>query len=128
MSKSSLLGAIGSLAIVTALLVSAPGLLAAAEPTNKAVTFAKDVAPIFQEKCQFCHRPGSIAPMPLLTYTETRPWAQSIKQRVVRREMPPWGIDKHVGIQKFKNDRSLTDQEIDSIARWVDAGAPIGNP
>jgi hypothetical protein len=91
------------------------------------VTFTKDVAPIFQKDCQICHRPGSIAPMSLMTYAEARPWARSIKQKVLAREMPPWFIDKNVGVQHFSNDRSLTDAEIAVIARWVDAGAPEGN-
>jgi hypothetical protein len=90
-------------------------------------TFTKDIAPIFQEKCQSCHRDGSIAPMSLVTYEETRPWAQAIKSRVAARQMPPWHIDKHVGIQDFKNDRSLSDEQIETITRWVDAGAPKGD-
>ena len=97
-------------------------------PAPRPVTFAKDVAPIFQQHCQVCHRPGSIAPMSLITYAETRPWARSIKQKVLVREMPPWFIDKNVGVQHFSNDRSLTDKEIETIAAWVDAGAPEGNP
>src|SRR5579871_2841483 len=76
------------------------------------VTFAKDVAPILQKACQNCHRPGSIGPMSLLTYQDARPWARSIKQQVVQRNMPPWYIDRTVGIQQFKNDISLTDAEI----------------
>jgi hypothetical protein len=92
------------------------------------VTFAKDVAPIFQEKCQKCHRPGEMAPMSLLTYGEVRPWVRAIKAKVVAREMPPWYVDTKVGIQKFKNDASLSDQQLDIIVRWVDAGAPLGNP
>ena len=72
-----------------------------------APTFTKDIAPIFQEKCEACHRPDSIAPMSLVTYDEARPWARSIKARVADRQMPPWHIDKTVGIQNFKNDRSL---------------------
>jgi hypothetical protein len=92
------------------------------------VTFTKDVAPILQEKCQACHRPDTFAPMSLLTYEEARPWAKSIKQKVVAREMPPWYIDKTVGIRHFKNDVSLTDQEIATIAKWVDGGAPKGDP
>src|SRR2546425_11709147 len=91
-------------------------------------TFTKDVAPIFQSKCEACHRPGSIGPMSLRTYQDARPWARSIKARVEARQMPPWHIDRNVGIQEFKNDRSLTDQEIDTISRWVDAGAPMGDP
>ena len=63
-----------------------------------------------------------------MTYAEARPWARSIKARVADRQMPPWQIDRTVGIQKFKNDRSLTDDQVDTIVRWVDAGAPQGDP
>ena len=121
MSKSRtvrvLLGFSGMLAIASA-----------AELTPAPPTFTKDVAPILQEKCQSCHRAGSMAPMSLVTYDETRPWAKSIKQRVVTRSMPPWHLDKTVGIQHFQNDMSLTDAQISTIARWVDAGVPQGNP
>src|SRR6516165_12789535 len=92
------------------------------------VTFTKDIAPILQARCQVCHRPDTFAPMSLLTYDEARPWAKSIKQKVVAREMPPWYIDKNVGVRHFKNDVSLTDREIATIAKWVDSGAPKGNP
>jgi hypothetical protein len=91
------------------------------------VTFTKDVAPILQRACQNCHRPGNIGPMSLLTYNDARPWARAIKQQTVQRNMPPWFIDRTVGIQKFKNDVSLTDQEIATISKWVDQGAPMGN-
>jgi len=94
--------------------------------TNAPITFTKDIAPIFQEKCEACHRPDSIAPMSLLTYEEARPWAKAIRERVITRQMPPWHLDKTVGIQKFKNDRSLSDSQIDTIVKWVDAGAPKG--
>lgn len=90
-------------------------------------TFAKDVAPIFQARCQACHRPGMMAPMSLLTYQDARPWARAIRDRVSRREMPPWHLDKTVGIQKFKNDNSLTDAQIETIVAWVDSGAPLGD-
>jgi hypothetical protein len=99
---------------------------ALAEPAS-APTFTKDIAPIFQDKCEACHRPDSIAPMSLVTYAEARPWARGIKARVAERQMPPWHIDKTVGIQQFKNDRSLSDEQIDTIVRWVDAGAPQGD-
>ncbi len=92
------------------------------------VTFTKDIAPILQRTCHNCHRPGNIGPMSLLTYQDARPWARSIRQQVVQRNMPPWYIDKTVGIHKFKNDPSLSDHEIDMITKWVDAGAPQGNP
>lgn len=101
--------------------------LAAAQPAP-VPTFAKDVAAIFQDKCEACHRPDSIAPMSLVTYEEVRPWARSIKSRVTVRQMPPWHIDKTIGIQDFKNDRSLSDAQIDTIVRWVDAGATKGDP
>ena len=103
-----------------------PGVASAQVPA--APTFSKDVAPIFQEKCEACHRPGSIAPMSLRTFEESRPWARSIKARVETREMPPWHIDKTVGVQEFKNDRSLSDEQIATIVKWVEAGAPQGNP
>ena len=91
-------------------------------------TFSKDIAPIFQSRCVSCHEPGSIAPMSLRTYEDSRPWARSIKQRVQTRQMPPWHINRAVGVQKFKNDMSLTDEQVDTIVKWVDAGAPQGNP
>jgi hypothetical protein len=113
------------LAVAAALTLPA---LASAADGAKQVTFAKDVAPILQAKCQDCHRVGSMAPMPLTTYEETRPWARAIKERVTTRQMPPWHVDKTIGIREFKNDMSLTDEQIDTIARWVDSGAPLGNP
>src|SRR5262245_41588216 len=99
-----------------------------ASPGSASVTFTRDVAPILQKPCQHCHRPGAIAPMSLLTYQDARPWARSIKAKVVAREMPPWYIDRHIGITKFKDDPSLTDAEIATITKWVDYGAPQGNP
>jgi len=92
------------------------------------ITFTKDIAPILQENCQSCHHAGTFAPMSLVTYEETRPWARSIKQKVTAREMPPWFIDKNVGVQRFSNDVSLSDEKIAKIAKWVDSGAPQGNP
>ena len=104
-----------------------PGIAAAAD-VGTAVTFAKDVAPIFRERCQECHRKGTAAPMSLVSYEETRPWAKSIRERVITRNMPPWHLDKTVGIQEFQNDRSLSDSQIATIVRWVDSGSPMGNP
>jgi len=101
--------------------------IAAASAAQAQVTFTKDVAPILQERCQICHRAGTFAPMSLVTYEQARPWAKSIKQKVVAREMPPWFIDKNIGVQHFSNDVSLTDQEIATIVKWVDNGAPEGN-
>ena len=116
----------GLIAFGTVLAVAAPGL--AADTAAKQVTFSKDVAPIFQAKCQECHQPNSIAPMSLITYQDARPWARSIKERVAARQMPPWHIDKSVGVQRFKNDISLTDEQVDTIVRWVDGGALQGDP
>jgi hypothetical protein len=107
------------------LIVAGPAF--AAEPA-RTPTFTRDVAPIFQAKCEACHRTNSIAPMALTSFEEVRPWARSIKTRVSARQMPPWHIDKTVGIQQFQNDRSLTDEQIDTIVRWVDGGAPQGDP
>jgi hypothetical protein len=91
-------------------------------------TFTKDVAPILYDSCVNCHRPNQVAPMSLLTYEEARPWARSIKERVARREMPPWHINRTVGIKEYRDDPSLSDEEIDTVVRWVDGGAPRGNP
>jgi hypothetical protein len=90
----------------------------AASATPK-VTFHENVEPILQKSCQECHRPGEIGPMPLLTYEQVRPWAKAIKTEVLRGKMPPWPADPHYG--KFSNDRSLTKQEIDTLAAWADA-------
>src|SRR5262249_46383102 len=98
-----------------------------AQSAKTPVTFTKDVAPIFQEKCESCHRVDSIAPMSLETYEQARPWAKAIRERVITQQMPPWHIDKTVGIQKFKNDRSLTDAQIATIVKWVDDGAQKGD-
>jgi hypothetical protein len=89
------------------------------------VTFTKDVLPILQKNCQSCHRPGQIAPMSLLTYQETRPWARSIKGKVESRQMPPWFADPRHG--RFANDRSLSQGDIETIGQWVDAGTPQGD-
>src|SRR5216117_3966063 len=98
-----------------------------AESANTTITFTKDIAPILQAKCQACHRPDSMAPMSLVTYEKTRPWAKAIRERVITRQMPPWHIDPTVGVQKFKNDMSLSQAQVDTIVRWVDGGAPLGD-
>jgi hypothetical protein len=89
------------------------------------VTFTKDVAPILYKSCVECHRPTMFAPMSLMTFEDARPWARSIKQRVTARTMPPWGADPAHGT--FKNDPRLSERDIDTIAKWVDAGAPKGD-
>ena len=104
---------------------------AAPTATQPEVTFTKDIAPILQRSCQNCHRPGQVAPMSLLTYEDARPWAKSMKARTAIRDkmgaMPPWYIEKNIGIQHYKNDPSLSDEEIAKIAKWADSGAPRGD-
>ncbi len=117
----------GCAAVLLLLAGGAPA-LAQTAATDGEATFTKDVLPILQRSCQSCHRPGAIAPMSLVSYEDVRPWARSIKRNVEAREMPPWYIDRRIGIQDFKDDPSLTDGEIATIAAWVDAGAPRGNP
>jgi hypothetical protein len=96
------------------------------------VTYSKDIAPILQRSCSNCHQPNSVAPMSLLNYKEVRPWARAIKERTALRDkrgaMPPWFIEKNIGIQHYRNDPSLSDLEIAKIAKWADGGAPEGNP
>jgi len=111
--------------VALAALLAFPDTAAAADTPP---TFTKDIAPIFQSKCEACHRPDGMAPMSLVSYEDARPWAKSIAARVGGRQMPPWHIDKTVGIQKFKNDRSLNDDQIQTILAWAAAGAPKGNP
>ena len=105
---------------------------AAPAPAPDTVTFARDIAPILQRSCQNCHRPNGVAPMSLVTYEDVRPFARAIKQRTSigphRGVMPPWYIEKNIGIQKYKNDPSLSDAEIAMIGQWADNGAPLGNP
>src|SRR5262249_52296754 len=95
------------------------------------VTFSKDIAPILQRSCQNCHRPDGVAPMPLVTYEDARPWARAMKLRTglgpKAGVMPPWYVEKNIGIQQFHNDPSLSDEEIAKIAKWADSGAPRGN-
>jgi mono/diheme cytochrome c family protein len=109
----------------TAILVALLGLPVSALAADAPATFTKDVAPIFNKSCVECHRPTMFAPMSLTTFDDARPWARSIKQRVVARVMPPWGADPAHGT--FKNDPRLTQKEIDTIVAWVDAGAPKGD-
>jgi hypothetical protein len=104
----------------------AVGTTLTAQDAPEAPTFSRDVLPLAQKHCQSCHRPGQIGPFSMLSYETTRPWARSIKARVVSRQMPPWFADPHVA--SFANDRSLTEKEIDTFARWADAGAPLGDP
>jgi hypothetical protein len=106
-----------------AALVALPALATA---QTRTVTFHEDVVPVLQKNCQSCHRPGEAAPFSMLTYRDARPWAAAMKRAVVSRKMPPWHADPSVG--HFANDRRLSEQEIDTIARWADGGAPEGDP
>ncbi len=115
----------GMLASAGLLMLS--GQAALAQTGGEQITFAKHVAPILQEKCQVCHQPNSVAPMSLLTYDDALPYAQLMKAKVSARVMPPWHLDRSVGIQKYQNDRGLTDEQIETIVRWVDGGTPFGD-
>jgi hypothetical protein len=107
-------------------LLAIPLLFPAGAYAQPAPTFNKDVAPLFNQHCVTCHRPGEMAPMSLLGYQQVRPWAKAIKEKVALGVMPPWHSDAPHGT--FANDRRLTDAEKSTILRWVDAGAPEGNP
>ena len=130
-SKWARLGA----TVAVAWFVVAPGAVNAQTSVDGPVTYSKDIAPILQRACQQCHRPDSVAPMSLLTYQDARPFARAIKQRTQLRYapysrgvMPPWFLEANVGVQKMKNDTSLSDEEIAKVAKWADSGAPEGNP
>src|ERR1700694_114763 len=90
------------------------------------VTFTKDVAAALEKHREVCHRPGEAAPFSLLTYEQARPWAKAMKEAVLLKKMPPWFADSSVG--HFKNDRALAQKDIDTLAKWVEGGAPEGNP
>ena len=113
--------------VAIAILSAVSSQMVSAQDNEARITYARHVAPILQEKCQICHQPNSIAPMSLLTYDDVLPYAQLIKYKVESRIMPPWHIDRSIGIQEFKNDRGLTDEQIETIVRWVDDGAPFGD-
>src|SRR5262245_29656161 len=121
-----------SLVTAMVVLLSMPATGGQSRTTGNEVNFTMDIAPILQRSCQNCHRQDGVAPMPLVTYDDVRPWARAIKQRTSMGPragaMPPWYVEKDIGIQHFKNDPSLSDDEIAKIARWADSGAPRGNP
>ena len=142
MARGSLGGklTVTGLVLVAALIASSPASLRAEREEPRArltavpseVTFTKHIAPILQRSCQNCHRPSGVAPMPLATYEEARPWARAIKNRTGLGPragvMPPWYIEKNIGIQHYKDDVSLSDVEIATVAKWADTGALRGNP
>jgi len=110
---------------MTMLRITFAGCLVALAASGASVTFNKEVLPILQRNCQGCHRPGEVAPMSLLTYTDARPWAKAIKAAVVTQKMPPWFADPKVG--HFSNERKLSTEEIAALASWADNGAPEGD-
>src|SRR6202049_1004900 len=103
----------GFMAAVAALAADGPS----STTSPESITFNKDVLPILQKNCQGCHRPGQIAPMSLLSYQSTRPWAKAMKAAVASRKMPPWFADPKYG--HFANDRALKQSEIDTIVAWA---------
>ena len=110
-SVRATVGGVGCLVVVLAALLS-PGMQAAQTgPALADITFAKDIAAILQQKCQQCHQPNGVAPMSLVTYEEVRPWARAINVRINMGPhagvMPPWFVEKDLGIQRFKNDLVL---------------------
>jgi cytochrome c553 len=111
--------------VLTALGCLLTAVWAVAPEASGAATFSKDVAPIFRARCEECHRAGGVAPMALSTYEQARPWARSIREKVISREMPPFHAAGALG--RYKNDPRLTEDEISAIVKWVDAGAPKGN-
>src|SRR4249920_348458 len=115
-----------------AVIAGLPALAHAQTAPTSEVTFTKDIAPVLQRSCENCHRPNGAGPMPLQSYEDVRPWARSIKQRTGLGPragvMPPWYVEKNIGIQHYKDDPSLSDLEVAMIAKWADTGAARGNP
>lgn len=96
-------------------------LLTAADNTP---TYNRDVQPILQKNCVACHAPGKVAPMSFTTYESTRPWVRQIRDMVTQKKMPPGVVERHYGL--FGDDGSISQNEIDILVRWIDAGAPEG--
>jgi hypothetical protein len=132
MAKPFLRRALAPAGAVLAVLLVISLHLVAQSPAASEVTFSKDISRILQRSCQECHHADGVAPMSLVTYEEVRPWARAMKTRTALRSqrgaMPPFFVEKNIGIQKFKHDPSLGDEEVEQIARWADSGAPRGNP
>jgi len=114
--------------LLGAFLVSAAfPVLASAQETAPHPTYANEVSRIIQENCQECHQPGSIGPMSFTSYEEVRPWAPLIQLKVANREMPPYQYDTDIGIQDLQNDWRMSQEDIDTIVDWVNAGSPFGS-
>jgi hypothetical protein len=118
--KQPLLGAL--------ILVSLNAVVSGQQPPTAIVapTFSEHVAPIIYAKCIQCHRPGEVAPISLINYRDVQPWASSIRKQLVERTMPPFHSHSRYGL--LVNTPRLTEHEIDTIVRWVDTGAPEGDP
>ncbi len=109
-----------------ALAIYLPGAVSSNSFEKDSITFTKQIAPIFQKRCEECHRDGGIGPMSLVTYEQARPWARAIKEKAASREMPPFDAAGPLG--RYQHDPRLTDEEIATISKWVDGGAPKGDP
>src|SRR6266576_1087558 len=116
--------------LICSLFLAASGLMLVIKTSGSSradeITFSRDVAPIFYQHCAECHRPNDMAPFSVLTYKEVLPWAESIREKVSAREMPPWHADSRYG--EFLNDRRLSKEDIETIVTWVAQGAKEGNP
>lgn len=121
MKANRIIGLFSSVALL-------PALAGAAELAGDHPTYAKEVSRIIQDNCQICHQPGQVGPMSFTSYEEVRPWAPLIQLRVQEREMPPYQYDNDVGVQHLKNDWRLSEEDINTIVDWVNAGSPMGNP
>ena len=121
MKKTSVIGLLSAVALV-------PMFGSAAERDDREITYTRDVAKIIQDNCQICHQLGQIGPMAFTNYEEVRVWAPLIRMRVLEREMPPYQYDGHIGIQELKGDWRMSEEDINTIVAWVDAGAPEGSP
>jgi hypothetical protein len=121
MKKTRLIGLFSAMALV-------PALAGAADPSTEHPTYSREVSRIIQDNCQICHQPGQIGPMSFMSYEEVLPWAPLIRLKVAEREMPPYQYDSDIGVQELKGDWRLSNDEINTILAWVDAGSPLGNP
>ena len=121
MTKTRAIGLFAAVAL-------APSLTSAQDPAADHPTYAGEVSRIIQENCQICHQPGQIGPMSFTSYEEVRPWAPLIQLKVAQREMPPYQYDGDIGVQELKNDWRMSQEDIDTIVDWVNAGSPFGNP
>ena len=120
MSNVRILGLVSVLALLSS--------LAGAQDAVEHPTYANEVSRIIKDNCQICHQPGQIGPMSFTSYEEVRPWAPLIQLKVANREMPPYQYDRDTGVQELKNDWRMSQEEIDTIVAWVNAGSPFGNP